>query len=211
MPTAESIFLVTLAGLALSASPGPSMLYVLSRSIGQSRSAGLASAAGLAAGGFIHVIAAALGLVAVFTYFPSAYTVVKILGGAYLIYLALQMLFDKDEPSAAGEKMPSVRRSSIQRIFYQGIAVEVLNPKTLLFFVAFLPQFIDATRGSVGLQMLILGTLVPLTAIPADLITALTGGTVAQKMAENQTLKRLLNWLGAAFLLYLGLRIFTEQ
>ena len=210
MPTAESIVLVTLAGLALSASPGPSMLYVLSRSIGQSRAAGLASAAGLAVGGFVLVIAAALGLAAVFTYLPTAYTVVKVLGGIYLLYLAVKMVFDTKEESSRAAQLEIVRRTNLRRIFFQGIVVEVLNPKTLLFFVAFLPQFIDATRGFVWLQMLILGTLVPLTAVPADLITAFTGGTIAKKLAENRLMKQLLNWLGAGFLGFLGLRIFAD-
>ena len=209
MPSIESILLVTLAGLALSASPGPSMLYVLSRSIGQSRAAGLASAAGLAVGGLVLVIAAALGLAAVFTYLPSAYIVVKVLGGLYLIYLAFNMVLDTKEDSARANQLETVRRTDLQRIFLQGIVVEVLNPKTLLFFVAFLPQFIDATHGFVWLQMLILGTLVPLTAVPADLIAAFTGGTVAKKLAENRLMGQLLNWLGAGFLVFLGLRIFT--
>ena len=211
MPSVESIVLVTLAGLALSASPGPSMLYVLSRSIGQSRTAGLASAAGLATGGFVLVIAAALGLAAVFTYLPTAYIAVKTLGGLYLLYLAFQMVIDNKQDSPRAEQLETVRRTDLRRIFFQGIVVEVLNPKTLLFFVAFLPQFIDATRGLVWLQMLILGTLVPLTAVPADLITAFTGGTIARKLAENRLMKQLLNWLGAAFLTFLGLRIFFES
>ena len=209
MPSVESILLVTLAGLALSASPGPSMLYVLSRSIGQSRAAGLASAAGLAVGGFVLVIAAALGLVAVFIYLPNVYIAVKVLGGLYLLYLAFQMIVDTKQDSPRANQLETVRRTDLRRIFLQGIVVEVLNPKTLLFFVAFLPQFIDATRGFVWLQMLILGTLVPLTAVPADLITAFTGGTIAKKLAENQLMKQLLNWLGAGFLAFLGLRIFV--
>ena len=209
MPTTESIFLVAVAGLALSASPGPSMLYVLSRSIGQSRNAGLISAAGLAVGGFVHVIAAALGLAAVFLYFPLIYNAVRILGAVYLIYLGVQMVLDKsDSPDI--HDLEKIRRTPLRRIFYQGILVETLNPKTLLFFVAFLPQFVNPVSGSISLQMLALGALVPLTAIPSDLLVAFTGGTVARKLATNRTANQLLTWLGATFLVLLGLKLFID-
>lgn len=208
MPTTETILLVTLAGLALSASPGPSMLYVLSRSIGQSRNAGLMSAAGLAVGGFVHVVAAALGLAAVFNYVPIAYTVIRVLGALYLIYLGVQMLLEKDNES--DNELEEVKKTSLLQIFNQGVLVEVLNPKTILFFVAFLPQFVYPDNGSITLQMLILGTLVPLTAIPSDLIVAMTGGTIAQKLSENRRISKLLTWLGGIFLIGLGLRIFFD-
>ena len=207
MPSVETLFVVTLAGLALSASPGPSMLYVLSRSIGQSRNAGLASAAGLATGGVVHVIAAVLGLSAIFAYSDLAYSLAKILGAVYLIYLGIDMLLSNEKTDARLEK---VRRTPLPRIFYQGILVEVLNPKTVLFFMAFLPQFVDREGGSVALQMLILGALVPLTALPSDLIVAFTGGTIAEKIAANQTLNNLLKCLGGIFLIVLGVRIFTQ-
>lgn len=184
------------------------MLYVLSRSIGQSRNAGLMSAAGLATGGFVHVIAAALGLAAVFNYVPMAYTAIRILGALYLIYLGAQMLLEKDDDS--NNELEKVKKTGLLQIFNQGVLVEVLNPKTILFFVAFLPQFVDPDIGSVTLQMLILGTLVPLTAIPSDLIVAFTGGTIAQKLSENRRMSKLLTWLGGIFLIGLGLRIFFE-
>ena len=210
MPDVESMVLVALAGLALSASPGPSMLYVLSRSIGQSRNAGLVSAAGLAVGGFVHVVAAALGLAAIFVYLPPLYTTLRIFGAIYLVYLGLQMVLEKNR-SADFSSPEKIRRAGLGQIFLQGILVETLNPKTLLFFVAFLPQFVDPEHGSVGLQMLVLGTLVPLTAVPADLIVAFTGGTLARKLAANPAASRLLTWLGAAFLVFLGLRLFIED
>lgn len=208
MPSPETLLLVTLAGLALSASPGPSMLYVLSRSLGQSRNAGLASSAGLAVGGLLHVVAAALGLAAVFRYSPTLYQFTKLLGAAYLIYLGIGMLLEK--PPSGHQTLTPVRRQRLGRIFYQGILVEVFNPKTLLFFVAFLPQFVDPGRGSVTLQMLVLGTLVPLTAVPSDLLMALAGGGVAARLSRSRRLARSLTWLGGLILVGLGLRIVLE-
>ncbi len=109
MPTLENIILVTLAGLALSASPGPSMLYVLSRSIGQSHSAGFASAAGLAVGGVLLALATALGLSALFAASAIAYNVVKFCGAGYLVYLGISMIADKSDSSA---QLEHVRRNS---------------------------------------------------------------------------------------------------
>lgn len=206
MPSIHAMILVALAGLALSASPGPSMLYVLSRSVGQSRAAGLASAAGLAVGGCVHVLAAALGLVALFTYWPSLFVILKFVGALYLIFLGIDMLRDGASPGIGDQPKP-VPRQSLRWIFVQGILVEVLNPKTLLFFVAFVPQFVAFERGSIVLQMLVLGALVPLTAVPSDLIVAFTGGNIAARLASNQTMSRSLAWLGAAILCGLGVKI----
>ena len=210
MPSVETIIIVTLAGLALSASPGPSMLYVLSYSIGHSQNAGLASAAGLATGGLVLVVAAAFGLAALFAVAPFVYMVVKILGALYLIYLGILMLLEKDSTDDDA-KLEAVRRTPLPRIFFQGVVVEVLNPKTVVFFVAFLPQFVNSELGSVGLQMLILGVLVPLTAVPSDLIVAFTGGTIAKKLARNQAASKFLNWLGGLFLIGLGIRLFIAE
>lgn len=204
MPTVETIVVVALAGLALSASPGPSMLYVLSRSVGQSREAGLVSAAGLAMGGIVHVVAAALGLSAVFAASQFAYSAVQYLGGLYLIVIGLQTLLSKPERNAS---IQNVDRSGLWRIFYQGIVVEVLNPKTALFFIAFLPQFVNDELGSVGSQMFILGILVPLTALPSDLLVATTGGALADKISRNKIIDRSLQWLSGSFLNCLGLRV----
>ncbi|MCH9672671.1 MAG: LysE family translocator [Gammaproteobacteria bacterium] len=208
MPSAESMLMVTLAGLALSASPGPSMLYVLSRSIGQHRRAGLYSAAGLAIGGIVHAIAAAAGLSVLVSYYPTMYRVIAALGAGYLIYLGVQMFLARNEriggPTEVAQEPPG-------RILLQGILVEVLNPKTALFFIAFLPQFIDYNGDGVMLQVLILGMLIPLTAIPSDLLVAFTGGTVARRISDNDAARRTLNCLGAVLLIALGLRLILSE
>jgi len=204
MPSHETMLLVTLAGFALSASPGPSMLYVLSRSLGQDRNAGLVSAAGLATGGVVHAIAAAVGLSALLAYSPTVYRAVTVLGAGYLVYLGAQMYLSRNQEVGEAEE---VSHQSLWRIFGQGVLVEVLNPKTALFFVAFLPQFINQNSDAIMFQVFVLGMLIPLTAVPSDLIVAFTGGTLAKRITGNPRARVTLNCLAAAFLVGLGLQI----
>ena len=154
-----------MAGIALSVSPGPSMLYVLSRSIGQSRNAGYMSAFGLAVGGTVLAVATALGLSALLATTPLVFTVIKYCGAAYLVYLGIDMVWAKNE--GGNERIDKVRVESLPRIFWQGVIVEILNPKTVLFSWRFIPQFVDEQLGSATFQMLVLGVIVPLTAIPS--------------------------------------------
>lgn len=212
MPSAEAIIAVTLAGLALSASPGPSMLYVLSRSIGQSPTAGLVSAAGLAVGGIALAVVAALGLAATVGLSPKIYALVRTAGGLYLLYLGLDTLWDlrREQQDVLGETPQGRRSQPLGRVFFQGILVELLNPKTILFFIAFVPQFVESQNGSMVAQMLLLGALVPLTAVPSDIIVALSGGTLANKLAASPRTAIALQCLSAAVLIGLGLRIFVD-
>ena len=204
MPSEQTILLVMLAGFTLSASPGPSMLYVLSRSIGQDRTAGLVSAAGLATGGALHAVAAAVGLSAALAYSPELFRAITVAGAAYLIYLGIQTFRSRHE--TLGDTH-AVNRQSGWRIFAQGVLVEVLNPKTALFFLAFLPQFVNQDSDHLVLQVLLLGLLIPLTAVPADVLVAFTGGTLARRIARSATARSVLGVVGAAFLIGLGLQI----
>ncbi len=204
MPSEQTIILVMLAGFTLSASPGPSMLYVLSRSIGQDRTAGLVSAAGLATGGALHAVAAALGLSAALAYSPTLFRGITIAGAIYLVYLGVQTYRSRHD--AVGDTH-AVQHQCAWRIFGQGVLVEVLNPKTALFFLAFLPQFVNQGSDNMMLQVLILGMLIPLTAVPADVIVAFTGGTLARRIARSARARSALGCLGAVFLIGLGLQI----
>lgn len=205
MPTLDVIIAVIVAGLLLSASPGPSMLYVLSRSVGQSRAAGFASSIGLAIGGVLLAIATALGLAAIFEYSPRAFTILQIAGGCYLCFLGYSVI------KGAGKDDMSVRKvkdASFIKVLYQGILVELLNPKTAIFFLAFLPQFIDYSRDNVTTQFLILGMLVPLTAIPSDIFVSIAGGTLAQKLKRKPIAGIVLGWIAGIILIGLAIRIF---
>ena len=140
IPNHSSLVLFVSAVLVLLAIPGPAVLYILGRSIGQGRSAGLVSALGIGVGTLVHVAAAAVGLSALLVSSATAFGVVKYLGAAYLIYLGVQKLRRDESFEASGDEA----RSKLSRVFGQGIVVNVLNPKTAIFFFAFLPQFVDA-------------------------------------------------------------------
>ena len=205
MPNIETILLVTLAGLTLSATPGPSMLYVLSRSVGQSISAGIASSIGLAIGGVLLAIGSALGLAFAIQQSELAYNVIRFGGGLYLLYLGIQMIRESGKEDLRIQK---VKKQSFLKILHQGMWVELLNPKTILFFVAFIPQFIDRGASNVTMQILILGMLVPLTALPSDIVVTFAGGKLANRLAQNPRTGIFLGWLGGFILIGLGFRIF---
>ena len=210
MPSLESIFAVTLAGLALSATPGPSMLYVLSRTVGQSRSAGLASAVGLCLGGVLLAIATAFGLGKVFMTFGGLVTALKYIGATYLMWLGVSMIRDARANARQELAATQVAQLSLAGIMWQGVLVELLNPKTVLFFALFLPPFIALDPGSASatnltFQLLVLGILVPLTAIPADLIVAWLGGTLARSLNNSRKARELLGWIGGLVLVGIGL------
>ncbi len=204
MPSLDTILAVAVAGLLLSATPGPSMLYVLSRSIGQSKGAGLASTAGLAIGGILLAVASALGLIAVIRYSPKLYTFIQLAGAAYLFYLGVIMI-----RSAGKDDMTvrEVKNYSYSKILRQGILVEILNPKTALFFLAFIPQFVNYESSDITIQLLILGLLVPLTAIPSDIIVSIGGGSLASCLSKKPKVGYILAWLSGLILIGLALRL----
>ncbi len=210
MPSFETILAVTAAGLALSVTPGPSMLYVLSRSVGQSRAAGFASALGLGLGGVFLAMVVALGLAAVFHKSAVAVTALKIAGAVYLLYLGLQMLREARALRGAEFAVQAVENHSFLNIVWQGVLVEVLNPKTILFFVLFIPPFVSASEGNVMLQMLILGALVPLTAVPSDIVVAFIGGSVASAVNDNPNVRVGLSALGGVVLIGIGVGLLFQ-
>ncbi len=212
MPSFDTMIYVALAGFALSATPGPSMLYVLSRSVGQSRAAGLASAIGLGLGGIILAGATALGLAAVFSQSSFAIEFLRIAGSLYLIYLGGQMIWEARSSASSEFRVEAVRTRSFWSIIWQGVLVELLNPKTVLFFVLFLPQFVEASGAeidgdNVTLQLLVLGILVPLTAIPSDIFVAFVGGSAAQRINNNRTARTMLSWVGGLILIGIALNL----
>ncbi len=153
MPEAHTLLVFAPVALGLLVVPGPAVLYIVTRSIDQGRTAGLVSMLGIHVGSLVHVAAAAFGLSALLASSAVAFGVVKYAGAAYLIAIGLRKLLSKEEPTEQ-EDPP---RASLRRIFGQGIVVNVLNPKTALFFLAFLPQFVDPDRGPVWIQMVALG------------------------------------------------------
>jgi len=168
--------LFILASAVLLITPGPAVLYIIARSVDQGRRAGLVSVCAIEVGNFMHVIAAALGLSALLLSSALAFTIVKYLGAAYLVYLGLRKIFTREVVATAGAIQPQ----SFRRIFSQGVLVATLNPKTALFFVAFLPQFVDPSQSAIALQMLILGCLFVTLAVISDSMYALLAGTIGR-------------------------------
>jgi threonine/homoserine/homoserine lactone efflux protein len=208
MPNIETLFAVALAGLALSASPGPSMLYVLSHSVGQSRAAGLASAVGLGLGGMLLAVATALGLAALFATVDWIIPALRIVGSAYLVWIGIGMIRDAYAPEEA-ELTPKAPRGerSVGAIVWQGIWIEVLNPKTVLFFALFLPPFVEPEAGPVWSQLLVLGVLVPVTAVPSDLAVAWMGGTATAHLRRSRGARRMLAWIGGLLLIAIAVNL----
>jgi threonine/homoserine/homoserine lactone efflux protein len=147
------IYLAAVIGLLLI--PGPAVLYIVTRSIHQGWKAGLVSVLGIHLGTGFHILAAVLGLSAILLSSALAFDIVKYLGAAYLIYMGVRTLMTKEE-AVEGQ---DIKQDSLQRIFSQAVIVNILNPKTALFFFAFLPQFVDSSRGAVAIQMFLLGMI----------------------------------------------------
>ena len=151
--TETNLILFLTASLALIVAPGPDNILVLTRGIAQGRSAALVSATGASVGLVIHSVFAAVGLSALLQQSATAYSVVKYVGAAYLIYLGIKALLDRESFAMVGETAPA----RLGRVFFQAVASNVLNPKVALFFLAFLTQFADPTAGGVAPQLLALG------------------------------------------------------
>lgn len=209
MPDTDTLILVAAAGLALSFTPGPSMLYVLSRTLGQGWRAGIASSIGLALGGVLLAIAAAVGLSTVLKHSDFVFNAIKVAGAVYLVYLGAEGIVSAFRPAEPDNGVnPEPARERPARLIGQGILVEVLNPKTILFFLAFVPQFVDADNGSTIVQMLILGSLVPLTAVPSDVMVSLGGNVVVHRIRRNRRVQAALEILAGTFLIGIGLHLF---
>lgn len=201
MPSLDVLALFTLAAVVMNLSPGPSNFYVMSRAIGQGFGAGAVAAAGLAAGSLVHVAVTAAGLAVLLAVSPIAYTVLKWAGAAYLVWLGIKAWRAEPEaPSAVGLAPRSGRR-----IFTESVVVEVLNPKTALFFLAFLPQFVDPSAGPAAPQLLLLGLIVTATALPCDLAVAGGGAAAARWLARNTAVQRWQNRISGSVLIGLGL------
>ncbi|MFZ0544777.1 MAG: LysE family translocator [Candidatus Promineifilaceae bacterium] len=189
------------AGLALLLVPGPAVLYIVTRSIDQGRLAGLVSVLGVGVGTMFHVAAAALGLSALLVSSALLFNIVKLLGAGYLIYLGLRKLFVDEELAQPEEVEPT----TLGRIFYQGVLVNILNPKTALFFFAFLPQFADPARGAVALQIFILGVILVSMGLVTDGSYAVLAGTAGNWLKGNLRVLRAQRYFAGTVYVALGM------
>jgi threonine/homoserine/homoserine lactone efflux protein len=185
-PDSTSLWLFCLAALALLAIPGPAVLYIVVQSAEQGRKVGLASVGGVHLGSLVHLAAATAGLSALIVASGLAFNVVKYAGAAYLVYLGMRKFLERD----AAVDVPVERRSALQRAFVRGAVVNVLNPKTALFFLAFLPQFVDTDRGGVWSQVFVLGLTFILLGLVSDSLYALAAGTVGGLLRRKRAAVR---------------------
>ena len=203
MPSLSTYALFLAAALTLLVIPGPAIIYIVTRSIDQGRRAGLVSVLGIAVGSVFHIIAASLGLSALLASSAVAFNGVRYLGAAYLIFLGVRKFLSKDEL----EESAPTQAMSLRRIFFQGVLVNTFNPKTALFFFAFLPQFVDPVRGPVAFQILFLGLSFTVLGMFSDGTWALLAGTVGGGLKRHQGFLRSQKYVAGT--VYLGLGLVT--
>jgi threonine/homoserine/homoserine lactone efflux protein len=206
MPEKAAFLTFLVAAFALNIAPGPDMLYVIGRSVGQGRKAGIVSSLGVFVGCWVHILAAAFGIAALLRSSPVAFNMVRYAGAAYLIYLGIRMLAQKTDLAAQ-----QLTTESLVAIFRQGAITNVLNPKVAIFFLAFLPQFIDAHRGSVALQIIVLGLIFNIGGTLVNLALAYAGGTLGELLRRNQSIARLQRRFTGLIFVALGLRLAWQK
>ena len=193
MPSLQTIALFSLAAAALAVVPGPAVTYIVTQSIDKGRRAGVVSALGISGGGLVHVAAATVGLSALIASSATAFTTVKLVGAAYLIAVGLRRLLTREDEAAPAEAAP------IERVFAQGVVVNVLNPKTALFFLAFLPQFADSAG-----QIAFLGCLFVAIAFCSDSLYAVLAAGLADRLRRGRAAARIRRWLSGGIFVALG-------
>ena len=203
IPDAPAVGVFVVAALALLVVPGPAVLYIVARSVHQGRRAGLVSVLGIHVGTLVHIAAATLGLSALIVSSAVAFTAVKAAGAVYLVGLGLWTLFSRRaeaEVALGGER-------TLRRAFAQGIVVNVLNPKTALFFLAFLPQFVDADAAHPAAQIAFLGVLFALLGLVTDSIWAIAAGTAGGVLRRSRRFTRAQRYVTGT--VYVGLGVTT--
>jgi threonine/homoserine/homoserine lactone efflux protein len=201
VPDASTFLLFAAAALAFLAIPGPSVFYIVTRSLAQGRRAGVTSMLGVQAGGLVHVVAAAFGVSALIASSAEAFTLVKYAGAAYLVLLGVRKLLGRDDGEAG---LDPAGPTSPKHLFWHGVIVNVLNPKTALFFLAFLPQFVDPSAGPVAPQMLVLGTLLVGLGVLSDGSYALLAAGAGRRLRSAAATRRRLERVSGGVFVGLG-------
>jgi len=199
----QALLLFVIAGLVLNFTPGPDLLYITARSLGQGWRAGAASAFGIGAGCLVHTAAAALGISVLLRASPIAYDAIRLAGAAYLIYLGVQALRQR----AIVTDVTALPADPLRKVFWQGFVTNVLNPKVALFFLAFLPQFADPARGAFALQVLVLGLIFIVNGLWVCLLVARSAAAVADWARERAGAMGWIQRGSGALLVGLGLHL----
>jgi len=195
-----TLLVFSAAALALIVVPGPAVLYIVSQSIDRGRLAGFVSALGIAVGALVHVCAAAIGLSSILVSSATAFNVVKYAGAAYLIGMGLWTILSRRDADPAA--VQTERR--LRRRFGQGVVVNILNPKTALFFFAFLPQFVDPDQGAAAVQIVVLGLIFVLIAVISDSVWALAAGTASARLRASRRFLSVQRYVSGSVFVGLG-------
>jgi threonine/homoserine/homoserine lactone efflux protein len=198
------------AAVLLAIAPGPGMLYVLARSLAGGKREGVLSALGTFLGGMVHVFAAALGISIILAKSAAAFATVKYVGAAYLCFLGVRMILDARKAPGTVDAAPQLPRPA-RNPLWQGVATEVLNPKTALFFLSFIPQFVDRGSGHVFAQFVALGTLSVIMNTTADLIVIALAGPLGEKIRSSATFRRRQRTVTGAIMIGLGTYLATSE
>jgi threonine/homoserine/homoserine lactone efflux protein len=204
----HDLLFFALAALGLVLTPGPNMIYLISRSISQGRKAGIISLAGVVIGFLFHMLTAAFGLTALFMAIPIAYTVLKYIGAGYLLWLAWQSV--KPNSGSLFETKSLPQDSSVQ-LFKMGFLTNVLNPKVAMFYLSFFPQFIHVENGSVLSQSLVLGCIQMMISFSINLIIICLAGSIAAWLATRPSWVRVQKWIMGSVLAGLAVRIAVDE
>ena len=209
MPAPDLLIAFFTAAAIFAFIPGPGILYAAAQAMAGGRSVGLSGTLGLALGGYVHVAAAAAGLSVVFHAVPALYAAVKLIGAAYLVWLGISMIRARH---AGADGAPVVARKTCKRAFVEGITVEVLNPKTAMFFMAFLPQFTDpAASLPVWTQFVVLGSVVNLMFSIADVMAVLLASSVVARLGRASRLQQRAQQAGGGIMVALGIRLALQK
>jgi threonine/homoserine/homoserine lactone efflux protein len=200
----SNMLLFVTASLVLISAPGQDNIYIITRGIAQGRRAAFFSAWGVCCGLLVHTAFAAIGLSALLAHSAVAFSVVKYAGAAYLIYLGIRTLLSKESFVVSGEETPA---TGLGKVFLQGVVSNVLNPKVALFFLAFLPQFVNPASGSAAAQFLILGLLFVVLALILTTLIAYFSGALGDWLKDRPGLANKLRWLTGSVLVGLGMRL----
>ena len=203
---AHDLWLFVLSGLLLNIAPGPDTLYILSRTASQGWRGGAVAALGIGTGCWVHIFAAALGLSALLAASATAFTVLKWVGGVYLVWMGISMLRTSAQTLEPGARAPQQR---LRRIFAQGFATNALNPKVALFFLAFLPQFIDPDAPHKALAFIFLGCVFNFNATLWNLFVAWSAARIARSVKDSRAVRTWINRTIGGVFIYLGVRLAT--
>jgi threonine/homoserine/homoserine lactone efflux protein len=200
IPDASTLALFVAAALALLLVPGPAVLYIVARSVEQGRAAGLVSVVGVHLGSLVHIAAAAIGLSSLLVSSALAFNVVKYLGAAYLVFLGVRALLNRAEPEEV-----EVRPAPLRKLLRQGAVVNILNPKTALFFLAFLPQFVDPDAGYAAVQIIFFGLVFVALGFVTDGLYALVAGTAGNWLRSSRAYLAMQRYVSGTVFIGLGL------